>query len=961
MLIFGSFSITTTGLLVRSEKKTELEESLARVGDYDAIVYNTKTELEDYLADADFADEIGLYYELGTVSNIDETESFKAIALKDKLSEDIYHMTFIRGGYPQKDNEIAVEISVVNTYGIVPYPGESVLLKKYDSKGEYINNKEYVISGVFKASDHEVVGGWYRCPEFAYESGSYQMPAVYFYPSELDSWRCDRETIFFRSYSEGAGSLSGKISQLLDEARVPYMAFEGSKRNFGQYWDVGLGYPSEDPSREDINIAVSDGLFKRDFYSTIVFPIISLLIIVTEVVSLYMLSKNIISDRREHIAILRSIGMSSKKVVRDLIIEMFGFGIVSAAIGTGLGYAVHLMIIRGLNDVMHLRLYDGINVDQIIKQITFNPVVMSLSVCVCSLALSLMIPLYRLYKMYPAELLSLSDGTFVGKKSSKSKTVNLKLGWLHTINRRIDLHEGSTMLVMAIVLSSALFGYVFFRAFAEQATGDARGFMNTLGIDGTGYVAARDPNLMEVGYSVYNRHDAGVDQSFVDLVNDNPNVEEARAVIFNGSTRMVFDNDPDEQIKLLLGNRLMNYRQSDNPVWMDAKKAEEIVFEHMGYDPHARMYELPTIGLTAKEMTDLEGDLVSGQIDLDKIRNGEEVVLAVPGQLQDLCLRLYPVGSTINFDDILLSDEEEKLNFQYLDDPKWLIYENDVEIESGVTHTKYWSFGSRYGVGAKVGAIVALQKDQDVNDYLTVGTDWVRTLHALVAGETEEAEPSLGMSILCLKDSFASWGLPDKNYTSVKVKLKEGCNIYQFDEFWYKALAGSVDVQTRSTFEYLDEISIGTNRVMTIFSVLMISLVLLGIVAIITGLYTKTRTNLGRFQTLRRIGLSVNQASLIIYTQNMFYPLVATMISVIPVCVMQKILDVAAERIESGKLDVTATPWYHKIPFGADLFSYDFIPALICCLLLGLLLVVIGTLPQIIYLRKMKMIETREE
>ena len=85
------------------------------------------------------------------------------------------------------------------------------------------------------------------------------------------------------------------------------------------------------------------------------------------------------------------------------------------------------------------------------------------------------------------------------------------------------------------------------------------------------------------------------------------------------------------------------------------------------------------------------------------------------------------------------------------------------------------------------------------------------------------------------------------------------------------------------------------------------------------------------------------------------------MISVIPVCVMQKILDVAAERIESGKLDVTATPWYHKIPFGADLFSYDFIPALICCLLLGLLLVVIGTLPQIIYLRKMKMIETREE
>ncbi|MCR4670531.1 MAG: ABC transporter permease [Saccharofermentans sp.] len=939
-----------------------MEESLTLVGDYDAIVYNAKIGLEDKLADTEFADEIGLYYELGSVSNVEETESFKAIALKDELSEDIYHMTFIRGNYPERENEIAVDVSVVNTYGIVPYPGETVLLKKFDLQGEYIEDKEYTISGVFKASDSEVVGGWYRCPEFAYETASYQMPAVYFYPSDLDTWRCSRETVFFRSYSEGAASLHAKVSQFLDEARFPYTAFEVSRRNFGQYWNVGLGYPSKDPSREEINKAVSDGLFKRDFYSAIVFPVISLLIIITEVVSLYMLSKNIIADRKEHYAILRSIGMSSRKIVRDLVIEIFGFGIGSAVIGTGLGYAVHILVIRALNEVMHLRLYDGINADQIIQRITYNPVVMSLSVCICSLALSLIIPLNRLYRMYPAELLSSSDSTFVGKKKrNRHKTADLRFGWLGVMNRRIDLHEGSTMLVMTIVLSASLFGYVFFRSFAAQATGEARGFMNSLGIDGTGYVAAKDPYILDLGYCIFNRHDAGVEPSFTELMNGNPDVEETRAVIFNESTRMVFDEEPEEDIKLLLGNRLMNYRQSDNPIRVDAIKAEEKIFEYLGYDPHARMYELPTVGLTANEMKVLEEDVISGQVDLDKIRSGEEVVLAVPEELKDLCMQHYPVGSSIIFDDILLSDEEEKLDFHNLDDPKWIIYENDVEIESGVTHTKYAAVGKKYGVGAKVGAIVVLHNEQDINDYLTIGTDWVRLLHAFAADEKEDAEPSLGMSVLCLADSFESWGLPDKNYTSVKVKLKEGCNIYQFDESWYKSLAGSVDVKTRSTFEYMDEISIGTNRVMTIFCILIISLVLLGIVAIITGLYTKTRTNLGRFQTLRRIGLSVNQVSLMIYTQNMFYPLVASLIAIIPVCVMQKILDIAEARLERGEFDVSDTPWYHKIPYTADLFSYDFIPALMCCLLLGLLLVVIGTLPQIIYLRKMKMIETREE
>lgn len=969
MLIFGCFSITTTCLLVRSDKNTEKEKILMLHGDYDEIVYNTGIGFEEALSTSKMVDKIGLYYELGTVTNLDEVHSFKAAALKDELSEDIYHMTCIRGTYPKNDKEIAIDVSVAHTFGIAPYPGETLNLKLYDEEGKYIKTQEFVISGVFQCSSNDVLGGWVRCPEFAFQDNdAYMVPAVFFYPSGLELWGCKKETVFFTAFSSGVNELRDEVYRVLKESGQVCTAVEYNNRRASGYSHAILGFDLNEVnnkygnlSRDSIQDAVNDGLFKRDFYAEVVFPIISILVIVTEVVSIFMLSKNIIADRREQLAILRSIGMTSRRIIVNLLAEILAFGLIGAVTGIGLGYAAHIVLIRELNDKMHLRLYDGIHVDKIVKQITFDPVMMSVLVCVCSLALALVIPLYRLYKMYPAELLSTSDSVFVGKKGSvKPLKTNLKAGWIGLLNRRIDLHEGSTMLVMVFVLSASLFGYVFFRAFSEQATMEAQGSMEQLGLNGNGYVVTRSQELDSWSYIVPNRHDAGVIPSFPESVENHPDVEKSWAVIFNESTRMVFATEPEEKMKRLLGNRLLNLCQSDDPYVQELKNAEGTIFEHTGYDPNTYMYQLPTVGLTTKEMTNLEGEVIAGQIDIDKIRSGEEVVLAVPTELADLCLECFPIGSALSFDDIVLTEEEEKLNFRTLNDAKWVVYENDIETENGDLHVVLGAFGKRYGIETKVGAIVVLHNDKDISEYLTTGNWWIhqwREYHVNGASE----KPTYGMSVLCLPDSFENWGLPDRNFTSVSVELKDSCDIYEFDEFWYKELSGSKDVQTNSTYRYMDEITIERDRVMTIFFVLNIVLVVLGIMSIISGLYTKTRSNSARFQTLRRVGLSVNQASLMIYTQNMFYPIVATLIAIVPIYYVQSVFDSIEKRLEAGTFDIMERLWYVKVPYWADLFSYDFIPALICCLLLGNLLIAIGTLPQILYLRKMKMIETREE
>ena len=968
MLVLGVFSITTISLLIRSEKKTEIEEALTITGDYDEIIYDTNIGLENSLFGSDLIDDIGLYYELGSITDTDDIANFKAVAFKDKVSENIYHMTCIRGNYPQNNNEIAIDISVANTYGIAPYNGETLALKLYNSKGEYIQTRDYVVSGVFEGSNNEVIGGWNRCPGFAFDTNSYRMPAVFFYNSDLDVWECTNETVFFNSHSSGSADLNNEVSRILNETGSACAGYEyNSRRSNGYSWYIGLdelsvNSSSDDFSWETIQNAVNRGLYKRDFYSAVVFPLIFLMVVVTEAVSIYMLTKNIIEDRKEHYAILRCIGMSSRRIVRSLILEMLVFGLLGVIAGIGLGYASHIVMIKAFNDILHIRLSDGIHVSHIVDQITFNPIFMSVLVCFFSLAISFIIPLVRLYKSYPAELLSTTSRAFVDlNRKQNIKVSYYKKGWLRLLNKRIDLHDGCTMLVMMIVLSSFLLGYVFFRAFSEQITAEERGYMEMLGINGKGYVASRSSSLQDWGYIVSNRHDAGVKPSFADLIENNSDVEKSWAVIFNESTRMVFDEEPNKDLKKLLGNRYLNYRSSDDPYIKESIRAEKVVFKHTGYEPDVQMYELPTVGITVKEMTELKSEVVAGIIEIEKIKSGEEVVLAVPQELLDICLQYYPVGSMINFDDIKLSEEEEKLNFNTLDDPKWIVYDNHIQTGNGERYVSYGAFGTKYQINARVGAIVALTDNQDVVEYLTTGHSWVHQLHNYACENYDEDEPAYGMSILCLSDSFTNWGLPDKNFTSVKVKLKDSCDIYQFDRFWYEELSGSVDVQTKSTFDYVDRISIGTNRVMTIFFVLMIVLIMLGVMSIISGLYTKTRSNTARFQTLRRIGLSIKQSHIMLYTQNMFYPLISTLFAIVPIYILQIFFNSVYNKVEAGDLDITELPWYTKIPYWANLFSYDFIPSLICCLIIGNLLILIGTLPQILYMRKMKMIETREE
>lgn len=968
VLILGSFTIATSGYLIRSIKKTDIETNLDYCGDYDYVIYNADLGYADALVRSSGIEDIGLYYELGTVTDLDGVEEFKAVALRDELSEDIYHMTCVIGSYPVNENEVAIDLSVAHTYGIPPYPGEAIELKKYNSDGDYIGSQTYRVSGLFRDAAPDTQGGWYRWP-FGVFKEDYSMPAVFFYPSDIESWGCTQETVLVRSNSFTIQEMNDIINLTLRETESCDNGISYNSMKMSVYSDsLGIDYNSI-PGKEGsfswqyLSKATSEGLFERDFYSTLLLPVISLLVIVTEAVSVYMLVKNIIADRKDHYGVLRSIGMSSKTIIRNLVIEMFCFGLISSVIGAVTAYVVHKPTISILNSSLNLHLYDGINVQDFIKNVTYDPIVTAIIVCLLSVLLALVIPVYKLYRMYPSELLSASDQMFVGRnnKSQRNKT-KTSGGWLGTLNRRIDLHAGTTMLVMGIVLSSMLFGYLFFRALSDRDAGYAKWQIEQFGFEGQGYSADRHMSTDHSRYNVFNRHDAGVSPEALSTIASNPDVTGIRAAIVNESTRMVFDEEPSEDIKRLLNNRRLNI--PEEMMFADVNiTGESYIFEHMGYGSDAIMYELPTVGVTPEELSSLEAEVVAGQINLDRIRSGEEIVLAVPEELEDICISSFPIGSTLPFDDIVLTGEEEVIDLSNIEGDDWMVYDTYVVVPDGTeVRARYDAIGSRYELSATVGAIVVLHDENDINTYLTSGSEWARDL-GIDAGMF--IDDSVGMSVLCLGETFENWGLPDKNFTTVRVSISDDADIYQFDKFWYQTLSGSVGIKTDSTFDYVDMIHMTTQRTMVVFYIMVISLILLGMVSIISSLYTKTRGNTERIQSLRRIGLSVKQVSLLIYTQNIYYPIIATIIAIIPVYWVQSFFNATYAKTLSGELYPTGTgsvmPWYIVFPITQNMFSYNFFPALIVCFLTGVLLIVIGTLPQIMYLEKMKMIAEKEE
>ena len=938
--MIGAFSISSCLLLIRSKKNAEFEYSLSSLGNYDALIYDTDYRAYEIFKGRPEFTAVGCYYQQGYMTAPDSDKKMFVAAFPDEISEEMYHIQCIKGRLPVNEDEIAVDRSELNNIGLSYSckPGEIVSLDIYDETGELIGNKEYTLSGYFELSATETVGGWIRYPRNTEEEYDH-MPSVIASPNGKPSQLI---TLFLQS-----DITNNDLFNLIDKIKADnglewfylqnYSSRARSRINVLGLMDIDEFW--DNYSMGDVDSAYDNGVYGKDFVSRILIPIFVVLIVIIAIITITNIYTNVYYERSDFYGSLRSIGLSSKGLMIYMASEMIVLSFVASTIGILLSCGMHLLIARIINAIYNLHYESALAMNKYVSAVTWNPYTTSLLIILFSVVVSIVLLIRRFGSSTPIEISNRQVNIKVHKRHRKTRMVR---SWRALVGRNISFHSRSVMIIMIIVMATMIFGYCYFRASSEKAAGEYTWQLEEDGIL-KDWDYSIDANLMDAfdsGFGAENHHSYGIDQSTVDTLTNLESVEDTFYNIENKSTRLTYPKDtPSELLDDIFGDRKIQYQPEsyyDDIINSKWQTAVDVMIEKSGYDPRDNIYLVSTFGLRKSEIDQLT--IVAGQIDYDKMASGEEVIMIIPKNKNDAFMQMFKVGDKLPLSDLSLNADQDLTTFSTLDPDTAAYYE--VATNSNGDQQLIWTcaYGYRYDIDTSIGAIAVItaeQREQWFNDYPYGG-------------------------IVCLDNTeFASWGLPDSNYTKLQIRLSEAADQAQADKEIFQALSTSEGLLVNSRQRIYSHIYEENNKVMVVYYVIIILLLINGISSVIICLYTKVKLMSDRIVNLRLIGMSIKQIFISIVSQNLYYPFVGVCAGIIPTAILQAIFSYIDKMCNSGAWDEAEwlnDAWFIEQPYYLNLFGYSFIPLLLICITIGILLVVIGTLPQLSYIRKHKMI-----
>ena len=944
----GTAGICSSALLVRTEKKAVLENLRVISGEYEIKVNDAdKEKIISFLDEKDGID-YGSYDELGYAK--DDSGSVVHVAcFPDKKSEEMYHMTCIKGHYPQNDNEMTIDVSVAKSFGIRPETGQHLKLKYYSYDNKEMYEKEYIISGLFQASNPEAYGGWLRYPTRA-EIETVNMPGLFLYASERDRFDYKNITAFIQvnsGESRQVEELASQISSELGDYVKPEQIDVFMARNMANAEILGKNDDLSDEEQNRNRLKDTSGGIK-DFYSGVLMPVFVAIVFIIVALSVWDITKNLIEDRREQFAILRCLGLDKSDLRKSIMIDLLVLTAIFISFGIVIGSLVHIGVVCILNKLCNLSLEFGFNCEQVIKSVTYNPILISAVIVLTCCFVSIIFAVIKYTRVTPLQMLQKSK-TIKNKSHSIKKEYKPYKSWKSLLSDKVNMHDHKVALISVLVMSAALFGYTYFCALADKNSSEFKVQKQEYGLSGWDYRAEKSRTIHMYEFNIENRHSYGITQDNYESLRENKLTSDCVGAIKNNSTRLVFDEKKigEKELSALEKYSLKKYDISEVPSDFDKalKDAENAMVRACGYSDSDKIFSLPTIGLNEADLNDLDKWIVQGQIDIQRLNSGQAVILVMSQQEYEAMSDLFKVSQKLPLSDIILDDSEEDLNFggilpQTIKDP---VYSKDVVTPEGEkVPLSSFAFGKRHDIQTRIDAI-AVFDEEAADRYMLPMTD-----------------EGYAMAAYCSFSEFDAWGLPDSKITDIKLKLNEKASIEDADAMWYSAISGAKGITTVSISEIAQNMNKGTQKIMSIYYGMIISLLLIGSVMICISLYTDIRIRRNKFALMRACGMSVGQLTYLVLRQNIYYPLIGIMFSIVPVAVCQKFFDYIAEMVDSGKWEgqsMDGVPWYHYVPFRYSLYKYNLPLCMFIIFIVYVFVLLLITLFQAHLIRKRQVVD----
>ena len=846
ILLSGTVALALTLLFVRSSKMQELENQLTLSGDYDVIAFDCEYTLAEKVTALKSVTDSGMYKRTYVTLG---GNSVSAMAFRDKRSQEIFHMSMLRGTAPENADEIALDLTLAKACGISPYPGQAV---NVNIDGE---ERSLTLTGVFEIKNETAYGGFTRYPSSAEEG--YELPMIIL-DSSYFSVVSGLYTVFIQADKGNTEQIYLDILSLgADESLVDMT----NGRGFSYSYILGTEDFGEVKSLEQTDNEISSGSAHKDIFSYII-PLFAVLIGVVTVISLYQMMKNTFDDRMRNSGIILSLGMSTSARLLQLVGEVIVITAITLPVGLLLARYIFLLTVK-LTSVQN-----ALNADRLINGVTYDPWVTTVIIISVSVLAVSLLYVCR-YKKMTALALITGKSPKTGKRLIKHHRCKMR-GSLFIVFSNIPYTTFSVTLLIIIGMASMSFGTLFVSEIGRFESSETKFLLEESGMKNADLSASKQEGCI-IEPNTENHHDYGISPYLFEGFKENcaEDIKDTSSCIVRSSGMIILNGEYENLPYILKDKRLTPETVKDNDDGVlsfdEAEgKARLAVWEKAGYQAEDNVYSAPFVALDENGFSELE--LKEGSINKAEISAGRECIIAVSETSYKDISAILHTGDEITLSSIMINIAADKLDANSLttdDFEKYgtLAYKDTVTEDGANVPMTVYCMGRRQDIKVKIGGIAAIKTDSKADFFYQNGR----------------------VNIFVTPECFKAWGLPDENLTDVSVSFKDGANIRAVDKEWYNMLGQCKGIKSASKSELLERYERERNSMKNIFLRLEGMLIMLTLTGIILALYSRLRQQRKNIAAMRAIGFTKGQLALISLMQNELLVILGAVISLLPI------------------------------------------------------------------------------
>lgn len=602
-----------------SSSETKKIETQNKFGCQDMIVSAKDFTQEDYeqMKEDKMITSYGLACSIG-FAYTDKQNNGGTVCFLDDEAKKISNQIFIEGSYPSAENEIAIEKRQLVNFGCAKAKiGDTIKLKLKIQNGlEYLDEveKEYKIVGILsdKKSNIEM--------NFGRQNDIFSIPPSIFVSQNTGVEAGGKEQLI--AYANIDRAYLREYAKLLHEQNPEY--YYNSSSIISEYLI--------EKCDEDYTICWAHAQNKNDFLSFdslidggIYYIIIIFVLAFASCVAIINAFNSNLKERKRQIGFLRAVGTTKRQIINIFGREAFIISLIATPISTAISYVLVKVILSIISENAVMS-----------KSIAVLIVAAVINVVIVMLAA--LIPLFSATKITPIQAIRNIDNSRILKKK-KIKTVKQFNAARLIARRDLVFYKGSKIAVCIILIVSILFT-CFSGSFISYSKQNLRSLPADYTIaDDSSYMGSNDYMF----FNLTGNH--GFSQSQLNEIASKPYAAEVSGRKTIRTNIAVDEYSPYLCIfkadEIAYKNRDSQFENAEAFSQAYEENVRSKVFFDDEYLQNKNLLnvdkELYTLDMYAYEddkLLKLNGHLVDGKIDTDKLASGEEIILVAPQRVE---------------------------------------------------------------------------------------------------------------------------------------------------------------------------------------------------------------------------------------------------------------------------------------------------------------------------------------